>query len=36
MKQRNKITDILILLIFAPIAFVAGVITWYNHKRKKL
>jgi hypothetical protein len=36
MKQRNIITDIIILLVFAPIAFVAGVITWYNHKRKKL
>lgn len=36
MKQRNKLTDIFILLISAPIAFVAGVITWYNHKRNKL
>jgi hypothetical protein len=36
MKQRNKITDIAVLLLFMPLALIAGFITWRLKRKGKL
>jgi hypothetical protein len=36
MKQRNKLTDITVLLIFLPLALTAGFITWRLKRKGKL